>query len=124
MYLSKDKIKMLIKVFSELPYDVLWKFEDDKLEDKPPNVWISKWFPQQDVLSHPNVKLFINQGGLQSMGEALTYGVPALIMPFISDQYTNAYQLARLGVCLHLDFKSITEESFKSAILEVIENER
>lgn len=36
--------------FAELPYDVLWKFENDSLPNLPKNVFIKKWLPQQDVL--------------------------------------------------------------------------
>lgn len=53
-YKSKDLTdgtkEILISVFSELPYDILWKFEAEDLEGKPPNVRISKWLPQQDIL--------------------------------------------------------------------------
>lgn len=44
---------------------MLWKWEDD-LPDKPSNIRIEKWLPQNDILGHPNVKLFITHGGLLS----------------------------------------------------------
>uniref|UniRef100_A0A1Y1JR85 UDP-glycosyltransferase n=1 Tax=Photinus pyralis TaxID=7054 RepID=A0A1Y1JR85_PHOPY len=40
----------LLAAFAELPYRVLWKFENEDLPGRPPNVYISKWFPQQDIL--------------------------------------------------------------------------
>ncbi|CAH1953717.1 unnamed protein product [Acanthoscelides obtectus] len=48
--LTENLRKVLMEAFSELPYQVLWKFEDDKLPGKPKNVEIRKWIPQQDVL--------------------------------------------------------------------------
>lgn len=39
----------ILKTFGKLKETVLWKFEAD-LHDKPKNVIISKWFPQQDIL--------------------------------------------------------------------------
>lgn len=122
--MDRDKRKILIDTFSELPYDVLWKFEDEELENKPANVRISKWLPQQDLLGHPNIKLFISQGGLQSTGESLMNGVPMLIMPFIADQFLNAEQIEKLGAGLHLDFKSLTKKAFKTSVLEITENQR
>lgn len=43
--------KTLLDAFEELPYTVLWKYEEDELHGKPDNVVIAKWLPQQDVLS-------------------------------------------------------------------------
>lgn len=41
---------LLMQVFAELPYKVLWKFEKEELPGKPDNVVIRKWLPQQDIL--------------------------------------------------------------------------
>lgn len=118
------KRKVLTEVFSELPYQVLWKFEANHLEGQPKNVKISKWLPQQDLLGHPNIKLFITQGGLQSLEESVTNGVPLLAIPFFADQFINAGRIEALGIGLQLDFSTLTKESFKSSILEVAENKR
>lgn len=48
--LANETLKNIIEVFSELPYNVLWKWEKDTLPGKPPNVLIRKFFPQQDLL--------------------------------------------------------------------------
>lgn len=109
-------------MFSELPYKVLWKFEADHMEGKPDNVKISKWLPQQDLLGHPNIKLFITQAGLQSTEEAISNNVPLLAMPFIGDQQFNANRYVALGIGLQLDFATLTKEEFKSAILEITQN--
>lgn len=60
-----------LKAFSKLKQRVLWKWETEDLLGKPDNVFIAKWFPQDDVLAHRNVKLFITQGGLHSLTEAV-----------------------------------------------------
>lgn len=60
--LREETKAIFLKVFRNLPFDILWKFEDDRLANKSENVRISKWFPQSDLLAHPNVKLFITQG--------------------------------------------------------------
>lgn len=49
--LPKEKVQIFIKVFSELPYDILWKWDQDEISGRPKNVKISKWFPQSDLLS-------------------------------------------------------------------------
>lgn len=47
--LPKGVLQVFTNAFADLPYRVLWKFEDDNL-DMPPNVFTSKWIPQQGVL--------------------------------------------------------------------------
>lgn len=113
-----------MEALSELHYKVLWKYETENLKDKPKNVKISKWLPQQDILAHKNIKLFIMQGGLQSLEEAITNSVPLLVVPFFADQFINAERATVLGIGRQLDFNTLTKESFKSAILEVIGNQR
>lgn len=49
--LSNETRNVIMETFSQLPYNVLWKFEADDLPGKPENVKIIKWAPQQDVLS-------------------------------------------------------------------------
>lgn len=45
-----DMRNIILQALGELPYKVLWKFEEDNLPGKPDNVRIGKWFPQQDIL--------------------------------------------------------------------------
>lgn len=122
IYLTEDQQQVLIKTFAKLPYKVLWKFEDEQLVGKPQNVKIYKWLPQQDVLRHPNIKLFITQAGLQSTEEGLLNGVPLLALPFLGDQYFNAKSIEKLGVGLKLNFAILTEENFRAAILNILTN--
>lgn len=123
-YLNKEKIQTILKVFSQLPYKFLWKYEKDDLKDVPSNVIISKWFSQQDILRHPNVKLFITQAGLQSAEEGIVNKVPMLTVPFIFDQFQNARRIVNLGIDETLDFDDLTEDSFKDSIAKIIENPR
>ncbi|KAJ8733177.1 hypothetical protein PYW08_001475 [Mythimna loreyi] len=121
--LPPEKIQILIRVFSQLPYDVLWKWNKDELPGRTENIRISKWLPQSDLLKHPKVKLFITQGGLQSTDEAITAGVPLIGMPMLGDQWFNVerYEYYKIGV--RLDMETMTEENLKNAITTVIGDE-
>ncbi|XP_050677196.1 UDP-glycosyltransferase UGT5-like [Leptidea sinapis] len=114
--LPRDKIQMFIRVFSNLPYDILWKWETDELPGKPPNIKISKWLPQSDLLYHPSVKLFITQGGLQSTEEAINAGVPVIGIPMFADQWYNVEKYVHHKIGLRLDFKTLDKEKLKTAI--------
>lgn len=57
------------------------------------------------------------------MEEAIDRGVPLLVIPFMVDQNTNALRIKKLKIGTSLDIKTITKESLKSAIEEVINGE-
>ncbi|CAK1547646.1 unnamed protein product [Leptosia nina] len=118
--LPPEVINAMMSVLSELPYDVLWKWDVDELPGKPKNVKIAKWFPQSDILRHPNVKLFITQGGLQSTDETITAGVPVLGMPVIADQWYNVEKYVRHKIGLQLDLFTLKADEFKEAIETII----
>lgn len=118
--LSSDASEMFLNVFRRMNYDVLWKFENNSLLHKPDNVMISKWVPQSDVLAHPSVKLFITQGGQQSMEEAIDRSVPMVIIPFLGDQGGNARRIQERGVGYQLEFHSLTELKIIEAINEMM----
>lgn len=53
----KETREILLEAFKELPYTILWKYEDDELPGRPDNVKIAKWLPQQDVLSKSKLQI-------------------------------------------------------------------
>ena len=117
--LSPEVLQIFLKVFGSLSYDVLWKFEADNLPNKPDNVKISKWLPQSDLLAHPKIKLFITQGGQQSMEEAIDRMIPMVVIPFLGDQDANAKRVVRKEVGIHLELHTMTESKLLEAINEV-----
>ncbi|KAF5269283.1 hypothetical protein FQR65_LT02584 [Abscondita terminalis] len=121
-YLSAAKRKIILDTLEAVPFLVLWKFELDDLPNKPKNVITCKWVPQESVLEHPNIKLFITQGGLQSMEEAIYSFVPMIGMPFIADQFQNVQKMEAKGMGLSVDYKTLNKDDFKSKIMEVITN--
>ncbi|XP_050316492.1 UDP-glucosyltransferase 2-like [Bactrocera neohumeralis] len=120
--LSKDRLETIMRVFASLPYNILWKFEAIELPNKPPNVYINKWFAQSDVLAQPNVKLFISHAGLLSTTEAIHYAKPLVGMPVFFDQFLNMERIKRAGIGVFVDYKSFTYDELRSAIVEVMEN--
>nr|XP_034826572.1 UDP-glucuronosyltransferase 1-6-like [Maniola hyperantus] len=119
--LPAEKLKIFTNVFSQLPYAILWNTDTDELPTHLENVKISKWLPLSDLLKHPKVKLFITQGGIQSTDEALTAGVPLIVIPFLSDRLFNAEQY-ELDIGIYLDMETITEAKLINAIKFTIQN--
>ncbi|XP_060879301.1 UDP-glucosyltransferase 2-like [Metopolophium dirhodum] len=108
---------------ARVPQKVLWKYEGE-MKDKPNNVMTRKWFPQRDILLHPNVKLFISHGGISGVYESLDAGVPVLGFPFYNDQPRNIDNLVNAGMAIGMDLLSVTEDTLLTAILETVNNDR
>ncbi|VVD00233.1 unnamed protein product, partial [Leptidea sinapis] len=108
------------QVFSQLEYNVLWKWDSDDLPETSENIRMSKWFPQKDILRHPNVKLFITQGGIHSMEEAIQAGVPLISIPMKVDQWYNGEKVNRHKIGIKLDMDSLDEEKLLKIIKEVL----
>lgn len=120
--LPVEKRNAFIKVFASLKQKVLWKYENDTLPNKPDNVMIAQWMPQNDILAHPNVKLFITHGGLLGSTEALYHGKAVVGIPIYGDQYLNIVRAERAGYGVLLDYNTITEDSIRNALKRVLDN--
>jgi len=119
-YLAPDTIKALLKAFAKLKQRVIMKWETDVMDGKPENVLISKWLPQDDILAHPNVKLFISHCGLGGVAESRYHGVAILGIPLMADQPDNAEKIVKEGWALQLDINEVTEKSVSDAINELL----
>lgn len=98
------------------------KWESDSMEGQPENVFISKWLPQDDVLAHPNMKLFISHCGLGGVVESRYHAVPIIGFPLFADQPVNAATIEKEGWAVTVDMTTMTEKSFKATVSEVLGN--
>ncbi|XP_053663360.1 UDP-glycosyltransferase UGT5-like [Anopheles marshallii] len=121
-----EKRTAILRVFGTLEQRIVWKFEDNSLpnSDIPPNVMVSKWAPQNDILAHPKMVLFISHGGQFGTFETMHHGVPVLFMPFFGDQHRNADRAIKQGFAEKMSFQSITEQSFGAKVRHLIENKQ
>jgi UDP:flavonoid glycosyltransferase YjiC (YdhE family) len=123
--LGEERISMILKALTRLDkYKFLWKFETkEKLPIAlPKNVRIQAWMPQNDILAHPNTKLFISHCGLLSTQESLWYGVPVLGFPVFADQPQNALRLKEQEVSETMSILDFTEEELYETIKKLIED--
>ncbi|XP_069693293.1 UDP-glucosyltransferase 2-like isoform X1 [Periplaneta americana] len=120
--LTLRKRQALLDAFAELPQRILWKFESENIPGIPPNVKISKWLPQSDILAHPNIRMFITHCGKMSTSEATYRGVPIVGVPFFVDQMSNMQKIIRKGMGVYLDHHTMTKESVLIAIREILNN--
>ena len=117
-----EKRDALLKTFASFKQKVMWKWEDADLPGKPDNVFIQSWWPQDDILAHPNVKVFITHGGLLGSTEAIYHGVPVVGIPIFGDQELNMARAVRAEYGLMVKYNNLTQSSLTWALKEVLNN--
>ncbi|XP_016994208.2 UDP-glucosyltransferase 2 [Drosophila takahashii] len=122
-HIKSDTVEKMFKVLSKLKQRVIWKWEDlEKTPGHSDNILYSRWLPQDDILAHPNIKLFINHAGKGGITESQYHGKPMLSLPVFGDQPSNAFAMAKNGFGLTLSLLSLEEKPFEEAIEEILPN--
>uniref|UniRef100_A0A336LHP8 CSON001305 protein n=1 Tax=Culicoides sonorensis TaxID=179676 RepID=A0A336LHP8_CULSO len=121
--LQEEKLNILVSSFRKIKQRIIWKYENETVENLPENVLIKKWLPQDDILAHSNTKAFISHCGLSSYNEALFHGVPVVAVPMVSDQPWNSERARKSGWAIVIPFLEITEIKLVEAVQEIIKNE-
>lgn len=122
--LPEKNLQILVSVFSSLKQRVLFKWDKESMPDMPSNVRIGKWFPQQDILGHPKLRLFITHGGLLSTLEATYHGKPIIGMPVFADQTANMMEVDRQGWGETLLWDDLTEKELLGKINSIMADKK
>jgi zeaxanthin glucosyltransferase len=81
--------------------------------------WLVRDFlPQTALLAR--AALAITHGGNNSVTEALTYGVPMLVLPFSTDQFAGAAAIERSGMGLALDPNAASAPDVIDAVRDLL----
>ena len=118
--LRQDKLDAILGMIRGLKQRVIWKWDQDEMPNRPSNVFIGKWLPQDAILAHPNLKLFVTHGGLGSISEAMYHGVPIVGIPMFGDQDSNVAQVVKEGWGLSVSFDELTEPLLSGVVQEVL----
>ncbi|XP_069179905.1 UDP-glycosyltransferase UGT5-like isoform X2 [Procambarus clarkii] len=110
---------LFVQAFRRLPQRVIWKYEG-VIENVPDNVMITKWLPQQDILAHDNVKVFITHCGLLGLQEAVYHATPLLALPVFVDQPRNALIVRESRLGRSLVWEEITVDIIVDALIDII----
>ena len=116
------RIKRIFEVLAKVGHPVLFRFTGT-YKPVPPNVHIFKWLPQNDLLGHPKVKLFITHCGNNGQMEALFHAVPMVGLPVLADQWYNAMRIEYKGYGRKCDIHEDPVEKTVEAILDVWTND-
>ncbi|RKH36372.1 hypothetical protein D7Y13_02275 [Corallococcus praedator] len=86
----------------------------------PENVTVVDWVPQLTALKRAS--LMITHGGLNSVKECISMGVPMIAYPLVFDQPGNAARIVHHGIGLRGDIRQATTEQVGAQIDEVLGN--
>jgi len=119
-----EKLELLLAVFRSLShYSFMWKW-DGQIENLPSNVKIMNWVPQQDLLGHHNLRVFVTHGGMGGVSEAIYHKTALVGIPFVNDQKANLLRAERHGFATLLEWDELTAEGLKNAIMESMESDQ
>ncbi|KAH8378397.1 hypothetical protein KR093_011157, partial [Drosophila rubida] len=122
-FLNPATVQKMYRVLSSLKQRVIWKWEDaSNTPGDAPNIMYSKWLPQDDILAHSKIVLFINHAGRGGITESQYHGKPMLSLPVFGDQPGNAQKMVHDGFGLSMSLLTLEEESFRDNVREMLEN--
>lgn len=134
--LTKPQMEEIAYALRSTNFHFLWVIkESDKIEKLPKDFiddttgkfLLVRWSPQLQVLSNNAIGCFFSHAGWNSTTEALSLGVPMVVMPQWTDQTTDAkfvQDVWRVGVRVHVDDDGIVRrEEIESCLREVMEGE-
>ena len=85
---------------------------------------LASWCPQEQVLSHPSVAVFLTHCGWNSTMETICAGVPVICWPFFAEQQTNCrYACTEWGIGMEVN-QDVTRHDIEEFVKEMMEGER
>ncbi|KAL3724277.1 hypothetical protein ACJRO7_029446 [Eucalyptus globulus] len=136
--LGEDQMEELANGLKRMKSNFLWVVRESEEKKLPRNFLqdvgiadqglVVKWCNQLQVLSHGSVGCFMTHCGWNSTLEALSLGVPMVVMPQWTDQPTNAtfiVEVWKVGLRVRANERRIvTGEEIESCVNDVMEGER
>ncbi len=87
----------------------------------PDNFVVQQQVPQLALL--PHIQAVVCHGGNNTVCEALSFGLPLVVIPIAYDQSHMAGRVVRVGAGLRLNFNRFKASHLKEAVQEVLQNE-
>jgi len=80
----------------------------------PPNFIVQAHVPQIDVLDRATA--FVSHGGMNSVNESLSHGVPMLVIPQMGEQMIIGRRVEELGAGLYLEKAEVTADKLREGV--------
>jgi MGT family glycosyltransferase len=120
-----DFIGSCLEELAGAPWQVVLSAGSDfDIEDcgLPKNVIVRPFVPQIEVLRR--CAAFVTHGGMNSVQEALYYGVPLVMAPQAADQFWISARASQLGAAVVLDPPRMKAGAIRASVAKVLSGER
>ncbi|MBA0625994.1 hypothetical protein Godav_003732 [Gossypium davidsonii] len=127
------ELEALSEALEESDFPFLWSFKGNPEKQLPPGFLertrsrgkIVPWAPQQKILQHPSVGVFVSHGGWNSILDSIVGGVPMIFRPFYGDQILNTRTVEVVwGFGLGLEGGTLTKEGTQKALKLILCSEQ
>ncbi|CAH1792992.1 unnamed protein product [Owenia fusiformis] len=115
--------EVFASVFAKLKQRVIWRYGGPTPKTLGNNTMVVKWIPQNDLLSHRNLRVFMTHCGASGSAEAVYNGVPVIGIPLFYDQrqhcgiLTHRHKMGRVVI-----FDEVNTELLSDALDDVLKN--
>mmetsp|Transcript_107755 Transcript_107755/g.300326 ORF Transcript_107755/g.300326 Transcript_107755/m.300326 type:complete len:577 (-) Transcript_107755:128-1858(-) len=92
----------------------------NQLQTVPDNLLFVPRVDQLALLASGKVSAFVTHCGLNSILEALHFGVPLIGLPFLGDQLITSYLIEEAGAGVRLSVPHLSASAFERAVLRVL----
>nr|KAG5691452.1 hypothetical protein BaRGS_017295 [Batillaria attramentaria] len=94
-------------------------FRSNLTTPDPTKILTAPWVPQNDLLAHPNTKVFLTHCGVSGQYQALYHAVPMVGVPFDFDQFYNAKRMEARGFGKSVSLRGLNVSQLVDAIVTV-----
>lgn len=114
-----DFYRTCLQAFADTPWQVVMAIGQHVALNElgatlPNNFIVHPQVPQLEVLARSSI--FISQGGMNSTMEALSYGVPLIVIPQTQEQALTARRIVELELGVALEPAQVTAASLQEAV--------
>ena len=88
----------------------------------PPNFIVQANVPQLEVLQRATA--FVSHGGMNSVNESLSHGVPLVVIPQMGEQMIIGRRVEELGAGLYLAKEEVTADKLREAVRRLLADRR
>ena len=120
--MPEDLVRKFCDAFRMLPTSILVIWKSDAIPYCPENVITKPWLPQNDLLGHPKISLFITHCGVKSYIESAYHGKPMIGFPILMDQLGNCANMEERGLGICMDITSFEPHELVDSINIVLNN--
>lgn len=120
--LPQNIAEEIAAAFAQLPQRVVWRYMGQRPANLGNNTLIVNWLPQNDLLGHPKMRVFVTHGGTNGVQEAIYHGVPVVGLPLFFDQPDNLSRIQAKGGAVIVDIAMLDRHIFGDALMAALHN--